>query len=152
MNCVRVDKYLCLCSTINIRARVLKLCCHKLPPLLVCVLHISGSTKSAPSQCAHKEHAPNDFGKFPVQRRRECNLKTAEYQFVASSEVDCRDAVYVGILRNSTIMPSAPTRECQLNGAHFSHAPSPKICLNCVGLSLYSLWSCTEGVLVKDSL
>ena len=38
--------------------------------------------------------------------------------------------------RNSTIMPSALTRESQLNGAHFSHAPSPKLCLNCVGFSL----------------
>ena len=87
-----------------------------------------------------------------MQSSRECKLKTAEYQFVASSEVDCRDAVYVGILRNSKILPSALTREYQLNGAHFSHAPSPKICFNCVGLSLLSLLSCTEGALVKDSL
>ena len=47
---------------------------------------------------------------------------------LTGSEAECRVAVCVGVLRNSTVIPWALTSERQLNGAHSSHPILPHIC------------------------
>ena len=69
---------------------------HRIPSELV-------STGNAASQRIHREHAPNNVvGKVPVRSCSECNQNTSLW---TSSEAECRDSVFVGVLRN-TVMQS----------------------------------------------
>ena len=71
-------------GTVRLRFRTLLLRCpFGIDLWLVCALYMSESSENAASQCAHREHAPNDVeGNIPVQRGRECHRKTAAHQCV----------------------------------------------------------------------
>ena len=69
---------------------------------LECAFHISGSRVNVVSQCAHMEHAPNDVG--PCDVAESFIGRPQNTSSWTGSEAECRDAVCVGVLCNSTVI------------------------------------------------